>query len=158
MRGLLERLLSGAAGVPAGHDRRQLAAAALLLEAARVDGHLGADERALVETLLTERLGVAPTMVAALMREALGAAEAAADWQGFTRVLKDAYDAEGRVALVEMLWEVVEKDGRVDDLEASLLRRVRALLYVSDRDSALARRRARARLGLAAPPGPPTEL
>jgi uncharacterized tellurite resistance protein B-like protein len=148
MRAFLERLLAGPAAAPLVPDREHLAAAALLLEAARVDGHLGADERGVVERLLVARLGVPAATIEGLMREALAAAEDAADWQGFTRVLKDAYDAEGRIALVEMLWEVVEKDGRVDDLEAALMRRVRALLYVSDRDSALARRRARERLGL----------
>ena len=61
--------------------------------------------------------------------------------------------AQTASAMLEMLWEVVEKDGRVDVLEAALMRRVPALLYVSDRDSALARRNARTRLGL--PPQPP---
>jgi uncharacterized tellurite resistance protein B-like protein len=155
MRAFLERLLAGPAAVPAAPDREHLAAAALFLEAARVDGHLGADERGVVERLLVARLGVPAATVEGLMQEALLAAEDAADWQGFTRVLKGAFDAEGRVALVEMLWEVVEQDGRVDMLEASLMRRVAGLLYVGDRDSAMARRRARARLGLDPVPSRP---
>jgi uncharacterized tellurite resistance protein B-like protein len=156
MLSFLERLLPGRPDALPERERHHLAAAALLVEAARVDGHLGDDERAAVERLLATRLGVAAADVAALMRDALVSAETAADWQGFTRVLKDAFDAEGRVALIEMLWEVIERDGRVDVLEAALMRRVPALLYVSDRDNALARRRARARLGLDPAPPPLT--
>jgi uncharacterized tellurite resistance protein B-like protein len=150
----LERLLPGRADAPPERERHHLAAAALLVEAARVDGHLGLDEWAVIERLLATRLEVAPEMIEALLREALATAEGAADWQGFTRILKAAYDAEGRIGLIEMLWEVVEKDGRVDMLEASLMRRVAALLYVEDRESAFARRRARARLGLTPAPHP----
>ena len=64
---------------------------------------------------------------------------------GFTREVKDNYSYEERIALVEMLWEVVLADGRVDAHEAQLMRRIGGLIYVSDRDSAIARRRAAAR-------------
>jgi uncharacterized tellurite resistance protein B-like protein len=50
--------------------------------------------------------------------------------------------------VIEMLWEVAYADGRLHDYEASLLRRVTGLLYVSDRDSGEARKRVLARLGL----------
>ena len=46
-----------------------------------------------------------------------------------------------------MLWEVVYADGKVHDFEVSLLRRLGGLLYVSDRDRALARKRVLQRLG-----------
>ena len=46
-----------------------------------------------------------------------------------------------------MLWEVVYADGELHDYEASLLRRVSGLLYVSDWDSGEARKRVRSRLG-----------
>ena len=150
MLSFLERVLKGGPlGPPPNRkERHQLAAAALLVEAARVDGHFGEDERQSVEGLLSQHLGLAHGRVCELIEEAEAAAEAATDWQGFTRVLNDAYEQDERLELVEMLWEVIERDGRVDMLEASLMRRVPALLYVSDRDNAEARRRVRARLGL----------
>lgn len=151
MLSFLERVLRGGpVGAPPGRkEREQLAAAALLVEAARVDGHFGEEERQSVEKLLSRHLGLAQARLRELMEEAEAAADAATDWQGFTRVLNDSYEHEERIELVEMLWEVIERDGHVDTLEASLMRRVPALMYVSDRDSAEARRRVRARLGLA---------
>src|SRR5690606_16660129 len=109
----------------------------LLIEAASVDGCFSEHERQRTERLLAERFG----MDAAHARELIAHAEAHAgtDWHGYTRVLKEAYDHEGRIAMVEMLWEVILTDGELHDYEASLMRRVPALLYVSDRESALAR-------------------
>jgi uncharacterized tellurite resistance protein B-like protein len=151
MLSFLERVLRGGpVGPPPGRkERHQLAAAALLVEAARVDGHFGAEERQAVERLLSQHLGLGEARVRELMAEAEAAADEAADWQGFTRVLNDSYEQDERLELVEMLWEVIERDGHVDTLEASLMRRVPALMYVSDRDNAQARRRVRERLGRA---------
>ena len=44
-----------------------------------------------------------------------------------------------------MLWEVAYADGSLHDYEASLLRRVAGLLYVSDRETGEARQRVLAR-------------
>ena len=67
---------------------------------------------------------------------------------GFTRVVKDNFDHDERVELMEMLWEVVYADGALHDLEASLMRRIAGLIYVPDRESGAARKRAMSRLGL----------
>jgi uncharacterized tellurite resistance protein B-like protein len=155
MIGFFERLLTGtAAEVPklAELDRRHVATAALMIEAARIDGHMDAAERRAIGAILEERLDLAHDTVEELLIEAEEQAARAADWHGFTNVIKNAYDASGRQAIVEMLWEVVERDGRLHDLEASLMRRVPALLHLSGRDNAEARRAARARLGLPAAP------
>ena len=56
--------------------------------------------------------------------------------------------AEGRVGILEPLWEVAYADGQLHVYEASLLRRVAGLLYVSDRESGEARLRVMAKLGL----------
>ena len=78
-----------------------------------------------------------------LLAAAEDRADGAVQILGFTRAVKDNYSYEERLALVEMLWEVVLADGRVDAHEAQLMRRIGGLIYVSDRDGAIARRRAR---------------
>ena len=47
-----------------------------------------------------------------------------------------------------MLWEVAYMDGELHDMEASLMRRLAGLLYVSDKENGLARKAARERLGI----------
>ena len=73
---------------------------------------------------------------------------AVGEWHGFTRAIKDGFSHAERVQLIEMMWEVAYADGALHDYEASLLRRVTGLLYVSDRESGEARKRVLARLGL----------
>lgn len=147
MFGLLDKLLGGQATEDAPPmSEPHLAAAALLLEAASADGSFETVERQRIDRLLADRFGLGPFAAGRLVEEARRQTAERNDWQGFTRVLKEAYDHEGRIAIVEMLWEVVLADGTLDDFEASLMRQIPALLYVSDRENADARSTARARL------------
>ena len=61
--------------------------------------------------------------------------------------MNDNFTPEQRIELMEMLWEVVYADNEVHEFEVNLLRRVGGLIYVSDRDRALARQRVAQRLG-----------
>jgi uncharacterized tellurite resistance protein B-like protein len=148
----LRRLLTGRApeAQPAAHsfEERQLAAAALMVEAATMDSVFEAAERARIGQLIRERFALGADEAADLIAEAERAAAASAQWHGFTSAIKDGYDHAERVELIEMLWEVAYADGQLHDYEASLLRRIAGLLYVSDRDSGEARKRVLARLGL----------
>jgi uncharacterized tellurite resistance protein B-like protein len=147
MLSFLDRLLGRPEAPGAPSEAHRLAVAALLVEVARSDGHFSIEERQRIEAVLAERLGLAADDVATLMAEAERAADSASDWHGFTRELNRVYGQEERIAVLEMLWDVVDADGRVHSLEASLMRRLPALLYVSDRANAEARRRARERRG-----------
>jgi uncharacterized tellurite resistance protein B-like protein len=129
-------------------EERQLAAAALLVEAASMDSDFDAAERATIGELLESRFGLSAAEAGELLAEAEQAAGKSVEWQGFTRAVKDGFAPEDRVQVVEMLWEVAYADGRLHDYEASLLRRITGLLYVSDRESGEARKRVLARLGL----------
>jgi uncharacterized tellurite resistance protein B-like protein len=129
--------------------RHRVAAAALLVEAARADGSFGGAERQRIERLLHQQFELEPEEADALLQAAEAAAEDSADWHGFTRDVLKAFDPAERVRLVEMLWEVAYADGVLHDYEASLLRRVGGLLHVSDRDRGEARLRVLRRMGIA---------
>ena len=147
----LRRLLSGrspeARPAARSFEERQLAAAALMVEAATMDRGFAAAERSRIGDLIRERFALAADEAADLLAEAERAAAASVQWHGFTTAIKDGFDHAERVELVEMLWEVAYADGELHDYEASLLRRIAGLLYVSDRESGEARKRVRARLG-----------
>jgi uncharacterized tellurite resistance protein B-like protein len=131
---------------PSGADELRLAAAVLLAEAARVDGSVEPEERRAVARLLRERFDLAEDEAAELAALAEQRAERSAQYFGFIEVVNRRFTYEERVGLIEMLWEVVYSDGRLDELQASLMRRMAGLLYVSDPDSGAARKRAIARL------------
>ncbi len=127
-------------------DRRRLAAAALLVHAASVDADYAPVERRRILSLLKTRFGLDAEEAGALAAAAETAVDGAVQILGFTRAIKDGFSYDERVALIEMLWQVVLSDGRLDACEAQLMRRIGGLLYVTDRDRGLARQRAAARL------------
>jgi uncharacterized tellurite resistance protein B-like protein len=130
---------AGSGGHPI--DELQLAAACLLVEAAHQDATFDDAERAMVDRLVRERFGLDAVEADALVAAADGAVSDAVELYGFTRRIKDVFDHDERVEMIEMLWQVAYADGALHDHEASLLRRVAGLLYVSDRESGEARKR-----------------
>lgn len=130
----------------------RLAAAALMIEGARLDGHVAPAEQARIEALLRERFELDAEEIASLMEAAASAVDDAVEIYAFTREIKSHFDHDERVKLIEMLWEVVYADGELHPFEANLLRRTAGLLYVTDRESGAARKRVVSRLGAAGDP------
>jgi uncharacterized tellurite resistance protein B-like protein len=132
-------------GITAPADRH-LALAVLMVEAAYSDGSFDAVERTTISGLAQRCFDLNETEVASLLSAAEELHRSAVDLVRFTRVVKDSFAPEERVEVIEMLWEVVYADGRVDDFEANLMRRLGGLLYVPDRDRGAAQKRVAARL------------
>ena len=153
---MLDRIRTLFAGVAAPHGAkdanplgdRNLAAAALLVEAALLDGTFAEKERASIQAVLMRNFGLAREEATELVAEAEKAQSQANHLVHFTRTLKDAYGPDARAAILEMLWEVAYADGVLHHYEANLLRRISGLLYVSDREAGAARKRVLARLGI----------
>lgn len=134
---------------PSGRTDFELAAAALMVEAARLDATFDDEERGRMRRLLAARFGLDAQEAEDLVAEAAAAQEQSADFFRFTHALKQSFSHAERVEMVELLWEVAYADGALHDYEASLLRRVAGLLYVDGRESGDARLRVLEKLGLA---------
>ncbi len=130
----------------------RLAAAALLVEQAKVDGDFDDRERRRIFDLLADRFALNQEETETLIRAADEAVDQSSQLYAFTRLIKDHYTPEQRIGMIEMLWEVAYADGRVDHFEANLMRRVGGLIHVSDRDRGEARKRVIARLGITETP------
>ena len=125
---------------------RQLALAVLLVEAAYIDGTFDDIEHLKIAELAKQSFDLSETEIANLIEAAAAKNSEAVDLVRFTRVIKDGFAPEERVEVIEMLWEVIYADGRGDDFEANLMRRLGGLLYVSDHDRGAAQKRVVARL------------
>ena len=150
---MLNRIRSLIAGKSAGDTPRteedhKLAAAALLVEAARADESYGAEEEQRVVEILAHRFKLSAEDVAELKVLAEERQEASVNLHGFTRVVKDNWSEDERIGLIELLWEIAYADGKIHSYEDHLIRRVAGLIYVSDRDRGEARKRVATRLGL----------
>ncbi len=128
-----------------GEDTLQVAAAALMVEAANLDGDFDENERQTIETLLRDHFGLDEPEARDLVAAAESAVDESVQLHGFTHVVKTNFSHEERVRMIEMLWEIAYADGRLHDYEANLVRRVAGLLYVTDRESGVARKKILAR-------------
>lgn len=146
MVSFLRALLGGESpDTPPTHDEARVAVAALLVEAALADGEYAASEIGAIDAILADHYELSADGAQALRRAGEAAQAQAADIVRFSRAVKDAIPYEQRIWLIERVWEVAQADGVMDHMEANLVRRLCGLLYVSDKDSGLARRRVLAR-------------
>jgi uncharacterized tellurite resistance protein B-like protein len=129
-------------------EEKHLATAALLIEAAMMDGDFDESERTAVETVLKRHFSLSEEETAELMREAESTQSDSNELFRFTSAVKENFSHDERIEIVEMLWEVAYADGTLHHFEANLLRRIGGLIYVSDRDRGAARKRVLARLGI----------
>lgn len=144
---MLDRLLNLLTGteapsVQAGPDELQLAVAALLVEAARMDDNFGAEERTAIERLLAARFDLTPEAVHTLIETAERKMSASMQYFPFTHAITTRLSTEQRVGIIEMLWEVAYADGVLDPQEDALLRQIAGLIHVPDRERGEARKRA----------------
>ncbi|HWI25454.1 MAG TPA: TerB family tellurite resistance protein [Stellaceae bacterium] len=131
-----------------GEAEPELAVAALLMEAAHVDGHLDEPERAAVRRILEQRFSLDEGAVRELTAAAERQAERSTQLFGMTRLLSERFSRDRRIEVIEMLWEVAYADGKLDPLEDAMLRRVAGLVDVSDHERGEAKLRVLRRLGL----------
>jgi len=144
---MLDRLMNFLSGTEApsaqaGPDELQLAVAALLVEAARMDDNFDAGERAAIERLLAARFDLSPEAVHTLVAAAEQKMSATAQYFPFTHAITTRLSSEQRVGIIEILWEVAYADGVLDPQEDALLRQIAGLIHVPDRERGEARKRA----------------
>jgi uncharacterized tellurite resistance protein B-like protein len=112
----------------------RLAAVALLVHAATIDGEMSPSERDKLHAVVKRRFALDEVATDELIDKATLAEHDAVDLYHFTSLLNRTLDEEGRARVVEMMWEIVYADGRRDELEDNLLWRAADLLGVSQRE------------------------
>ena len=141
-------LNNGQENFAGSQDELQLAVAALLIEAARIDDAFDERERGAIQRLLQQRFGLGPDEARRLEDAADRNEQRSAQLFGFIRTINERVPAPQRIGIIEMLWEVAYADGVLDPLEDTLLRRIAGLIDVSDHERGEAKLRVLQRLGL----------
>ena len=122
-------------------DDYRLAAAALLVHVAAIDGEMSREERDKIRAVVKRRFALDDAATDELIEKATEAEHEAVDLYDFTHVLNRALDNEGRAKVIEMMWEIVYADGQRDEMEDNLLWRAADLLGVSQRERIALRQR-----------------
>ena len=112
----------------------RVAAAALQVHMAHADGHVAPQEQARLRKIVRERFELDAGAARRLIDRAEVSEREAVDLFQFTNVLKRALDGQGRLAVVELLWDMAYADGAADEIEENIIWRVAELLGVSTRD------------------------
>jgi uncharacterized tellurite resistance protein B-like protein len=132
------------------HNDYRLAAAALLVHAAAIDGDVSDVERERMHAVIKRQFDLDEATTDELVAEATEAEHDAIDLYHFTSLLNRSLDEDGRRRIVEMMWEIVYADGHVTEFESNLLWRAADLLGISSRDRIELGQRVAARRGTSA--------
>jgi uncharacterized tellurite resistance protein B-like protein len=111
-----------------------LSTALLLVELARADFNVADEEKRRILELLAARFSLDPEKAMALFDQARRQAGEAVSLHEYIQTLNSTLAPADKGQLIEMLWQVAYADGRIDQYEEHLLRKLAELLYVSQED------------------------
>ena len=123
-----------------GNDYR-VAAAALLVHVATLDGGLTPAAKAKLRSLLMTQFSLTDALTEELIEAAVAADREAVDFFHFTSLLMRTLNEEGRLRIIEMLWEMAFLDGKVNEFEDNMMWRVADLLAISPNERIALRQR-----------------
>lgn len=127
---------------PFSDDDYRLAAVALVINIANLDGKTDAAERKRLTDLIEERFGLDARATQQLIALGEQKDRDAVDFFHFTSLLKRKLDEEGRAKVLEMMWDIAFTDGAINEFEESTIARIADLLDVSDHERVISRQRA----------------
>jgi len=123
-------------------DRRlKLATAALLVEVMRADHDVKQEEREVVIKAIQAKFDLNKTETADLVALAEREAENSVSYYEFTSLINKGFNAEQKIKVVELLWQVVFADNVMDKYEEATVRKISDLLYVPHKDFIATRHR-----------------
>jgi uncharacterized tellurite resistance protein B-like protein len=112
-------------------DDYRLAAAALLVHAAGIDGSTSAVELQKLHDVLKQRFDLDDAQADELVAEATEAEQQSIDLYKFTARLNRSLNEAGRARVVEMMWQIICADGVITEFEDNLVWRAADLLGIS---------------------------
>ncbi len=112
----------------------KLAATALFVHVISLDGEPSDVEKRKLHELIETRFGLDPGTADKLITSATLVEGEAVDLYHFTSVIMRSVNDQGRLRIVEMMWELVYADGRVSEFEENVVWRAADLLAIASRD------------------------
>lgn len=129
---------------PDSHDIA-LAAATLMFEVIKSDNNIDLFENQQMAEQLRKQFGLSCEEIDELIVLAEDTSDKLTSLHGFTRQLCDYWNNSQRCELIEDLWLIALADGKIDSHERHVIRKIAALLYLTDKQIALAKDVAKSR-------------
>lgn len=132
----LEKRLEANTINPDPFERRQVAVAALLIEASRLDGHYSATEQGTIARLLRETLHLPAEQARILVELAeIRQANTYDNWI-FCQSIKRGFSKPEQLEILGKLWQIILSDGQLHRLEAMMFESVANELGVTPQELA----------------------
>ena len=116
-----------------GHDVR-VAACALLVEMGSIDGEFSEEEQQHIVATLEKKYGLSDENAKELMDSAHKELEGSIDLWRFSNLINQNYSHDEKNSIMEMVWQVVYADGKLDKHEDYLVRKMATLLRLSHKE------------------------
>jgi uncharacterized tellurite resistance protein B-like protein len=136
---------AAAASAPVAPETKRLAAAALMVEAARRDNDFAADERAAIKRVVGENFKLTPEDAETLVELAEQRQKIPYGESIFTRTVAGSFSVDERKEVLRMIWEVALADGHLDHLEDVMIARLASEIGLDKAASDAARTAAEAK-------------
>ena len=111
-----------------------LAACAVFLEVARIDNEFDERERQHILRVFEDEYGLSSEDVVELGKASEAELARSLDLWTFTNVINEHYSDDEKARLVELLWQVVYADGKMDEHENYFMHKLSRLLRLTHRD------------------------
>ena len=113
-------------------EATQLAVASLMITTAKHDSIFDEIEKEEILKLLNNYYKLTDESLINLFEISDSMVDNASDIHQFTSKINSSLDDEEKLAIIEMLWKIIIADGRIDDYENALVRKLSGLLYIDD--------------------------
>jgi uncharacterized tellurite resistance protein B-like protein len=123
-----------------------VAVCALFLEMAHIDGEFSISEQENMISILKKYYDLSDKHVTELMEASKKELEESVDLWQFTNLVNQNYSREEKIRLIEMVWQVVYADQKMDKHEDYLVHKLAKLLRLTHNELIDAKLRARSRI------------
>ena len=125
-----------AAGIPSRPSRHDvhLATCAIFLEMANVDNEFSDEERESILSICQHEYNLDRDEVLELKRASREELDKSLDVWQFTNAINQHYSNDEKSRVVELLWELVYADGKMDEHENYFMHKLARLLRLTHRD------------------------
>ena len=121
-------------------DNESVLIAALLIHAAKIDGNYTDTEKNIIKKAIMNLSQVNESEAESVLKISEKKEIESNQIIEFTKEIKK-YSMEFRLKVIEIIWKIVYSDGISDNYESNLIRRICGLLYISDKDSGVIKKK-----------------
>ena len=121
-------------------NNKNILVTALLIHAAKIDENYTEIEKKIIKKAIMNLNEISINEAEEILKLAEKKEEESNQIVEFTKEIKK-YSMDFRLKIIEIIWKIVYSDGTSDNYESNLIRRICGLLYISDIDNGIIKKK-----------------